>query len=73
MELVGFVVAAVKSVAWVFVVPALVFWSVGIFNPAWSLPYTWRNVIAFWILFIALRAAVRAIQSPDWPEWISLE
>lgn len=73
MELLRFALNVMKSVSWLFIVPALTFWSAQVLVASVHIPYTWQSLLAFWILFAVIRAGVRAIKSPDWPEWISLD
>ena len=51
-------------------VPALVFWALMTLNPRWIVPLSWRTILAFWIVYVAVRLGVQTIRYSEWMfEW----
>ena len=47
-------------------IPHVIFWSLNTLIPAWSVPYTWRTVAAFWVIYVSVRVGVQTIRHSEW-------
>lgn len=47
-------------------IPLSIFWALRTIVPAWDIPYTPSTVVAFWVLYVALRIGVQTIRYSEW-------
>lgn len=66
MNRVYFVVMLVVRLLFVFLIPGAVFWSIATLIPSWGVPYNTLTIVAFWILYGAVRYGVQTIRQSNW-------
>lgn len=51
-------------------IPLVIFWALRTVMPAWGPPSNLHTIVAFWILYSAIRIGIQTIRYSEWPtDW----